>query len=80
MPPTDKPDLVISTTCREDITRTWALDPHGRQSFRIVVKCKEVKAACGPKSLAHPLFSLFSAFIRAVPPLFPPWRLGGQKR
>jgi hypothetical protein len=75
MAQTNTPDLVLSVACHGD-TRTWTLDPQGRDSFRIVVCCHEVERIVTPKP--RPSFSLLSAIAHAVLPLFALWRVGHQ--
>jgi hypothetical protein len=73
MAQTNKPDLVLRVACQEDSTRTWALDPQRRDSFRIVVRCRRAQGASAkPRSW----FSYFGAIAQAVLPVFALWRTG----
>jgi hypothetical protein len=50
MAQTSKPDLNLWVLGQEDSTYTWALDPPpGRDSFRIVVHCRQAQDATSPK-------------------------------
>jgi len=63
MPQTNNPDLVLAVPCQEDRTG-WVLDPEGRNSFRIVVRCRRAQGALSPKPRSW--FSYFGAIAQAV--------------
>jgi hypothetical protein len=71
MAQTNKPDLVLSVACQEEAIRTWVLDPKGRNSFRIVVRCRRAPGAPSPKPRSW--FSYFGAIAQAVLPVFALW-------
>lgn len=73
MAQTNKLDLVLSVAGQEDSTRTWVLDPQGRDSFRIVVRCRRAPRA---SAQPHSWFSYFGAIAQAVLPVFALWRTG----
>ena len=74
MAPTNNPDLVLSVACQEEGTRTWVLDPEGRNSFRIVVRCRRAPGVRSPQPRSW--FSYFGAIVQAVLPVFALWRTG----
>jgi hypothetical protein len=39
MTKTSKPDLTLIVRTKTNAWRTWALDPQGRDTFRIIVVC-----------------------------------------
>jgi hypothetical protein len=41
----DQADLILSVSCTDESRRTWALDAPGRNTFRIVVRCRQAQAA-----------------------------------
>lgn len=61
---TNQPNLVLRVACDEDSTRTWALDPEGRDSFRIVVQCRREELA--PSHKAHSWPRYFGAIAHAT--------------
>ena len=71
MAQTKNPDLVLSVACQEKATRTWVLEPKGRNSFRIVVRCRR---ALDPYRNPRSWFSYFRAIIKAMLPVFALWR------
>jgi hypothetical protein len=73
MAQTKNSDLVLSVACQEEATRTWVLEPKGRNSFRIVVRCRR---ALGPYRKPSSRLSYFGAIVRAMLPLFALWRRG----
>jgi hypothetical protein len=77
MAQTKNSDLVLSVACQEEATRTWVLEPKGRNSFRIVVRCRK---ALGPHRKACSWFSYFGAIVQAMLPVFAPWRTGESRR
>jgi hypothetical protein len=68
MAQTNNPDLVLAVPCQEDRTGTWVLDPEGRNSFRIVVRCRRAQGAPLPKPRSWS--SYFGAIAQAVLPVF----------
>lgn len=42
---TGRHDLVLFIPCAEESRRNWVLDAQGRDTFRIVVRCREEQAA-----------------------------------
>ena len=73
MAQTNKPELVLCVAGQEDTSRTWVLDPQGRDSFRIVVRCRRGLGA-SPKPRSW--FSYFSAIVQAMLPEFAISRTG----
>ena len=63
MAQTNNPDLVLAVPCQEERTG-WVLDPEGRNSFRIVVRCRRAQGALSPKPRSW--FSYFGAIAQAV--------------
>jgi hypothetical protein len=63
MAQTNKPELVLCVAGQEDSSRTWVPDPQGRDSFRIVVRCRRGQGA-SPKPRSW--FSYFSAIVQWI--------------
>lgn len=42
-------DLVLSVPCSEENPSTWALNAPGRNSFRILVRCRSAQSAADPR-------------------------------
>jgi|HubBroStandDraft_6_1064221.scaffolds.fasta_scaffold3402732_1 hypothetical protein len=64
MTQTKNSDLVLAVPCQEDRSGTWALEPEGRDSFRIVVRCRRAQGAPSPKPRSW--FCYFGAIAQAV--------------
>ena len=71
MPPSDNRDLVLSASCGASQAHTWVLDPQGRNSFRIVVRCRPDEVAAPAKS---PSPSLFAAIVHGLVSILGLWR------
>jgi hypothetical protein len=50
-------DLVIATTTETDSTAVWVLEPQGRSTFRIVVRCRPKSKTRANKETAPGLLS-----------------------
>jgi hypothetical protein len=70
----NNPDLVLSVACQEEGAHTWVLDPRGRNSFRIVLRCRRAQGTPSPQPRSW--FSYFGAIAQAVLPVFALWRTG----
>jgi hypothetical protein len=73
MTQTHKPDLVLSAAGHDDTTRTWVLDPQGRDSFRIVVRCRRAQPAPTPPK-PHSWFGYCAALVQPLLPVLAFWR------
>jgi hypothetical protein len=73
MAQTNKPELVLHLAGPEESTRTWVLDPRGRDSFRIVVRSRRAQ---GPSPNPRSWFSHFGAIVQAVLPALALWWTG----
>jgi hypothetical protein len=61
---TSKRELNLQVPCQENSRYTWALDPPpGRNSFRIVVHCRDAQHVPSPKPRA------WSSYFRAIAPV-----------
>jgi hypothetical protein len=69
----NKPELVLCVAGQGEGTRTWVLDPQGRDRFRIVVHSQRARGA-SPKPRSW--FRYFGAIAQGVLPLFALWRRG----
>lgn len=45
----DQTDLVLSVPCTEENPLTWVLDAPGRDSFRILVRCRSAQSVADPR-------------------------------
>jgi hypothetical protein len=71
----NKADIVLCVSCPDDKTREWILNsPQGRDTFRIVVRCRREEIATSPK--AHLWSHYFSALVRAALTAFALLRIG----
>ena len=48
-------DLVLFVPCAEESPLTWVLDAQGRDTFRIVVRCRQAQAAIDPRKAPESL-------------------------